>query len=275
MSSSFVNPSSISESGPSRKRPRSDVSSEERKEARAHRNRIAAQNSRDRRKAQFCQLERRVQELEEENRQLRAGYGLAQATTPPPKSPEQAARDRENEELKERIKTLEKGWDAVVKALAAQGLPGNTGGDHWRGSAPCPADVPAAGGLDSLDLFAPINFPQSPSHLQDTAVSPVDDATMETLFREILATSPAPTQEASLLPLDQEAPVAVSEMSLTFEDAAGKGTPGSLLLSGSPEDLAWPHEELDVQRLLDLLPIDSMPMDSWEFSLDSTAVGVY
>jgi hypothetical protein len=33
------------------------------------------------------------------------------------------ARERENEELKERIKTLEKGWDAVVKALAAQGLP--------------------------------------------------------------------------------------------------------------------------------------------------------
>jgi hypothetical protein len=33
------------------------------------------------------------------------------------------ARDRENEELRERIKTLEKGWDAVVKALAAQGLP--------------------------------------------------------------------------------------------------------------------------------------------------------
>jgi X box-binding protein 1 len=33
------------------------------------------------------------------------------------------ARERENEELRERIKTLEKGWDAVVKALAAQGLP--------------------------------------------------------------------------------------------------------------------------------------------------------
>ena len=121
-SSSFVNPSSISEPGPSRKRPRSDVSSEERKEARAHRNRIAAQNSRDRRKAQFSVLERRVHELEEENRQLRAGYGLTPAT--PPKSAEQEARDRENEELRERIKTLEKGWDAVVKALAAQGLPG-------------------------------------------------------------------------------------------------------------------------------------------------------
>src|SRR5262245_30428047 len=33
------------------------------------------------------------------------------------------AREKENEELRERVKTLEKGWDAVVKALAAQGLP--------------------------------------------------------------------------------------------------------------------------------------------------------
>ena len=64
---------------PPRKRSRSDITPEERREARAHRNRIAAQNSRDRRKAQFAYLERRVQELEEENRQLRAGMGLAAA----------------------------------------------------------------------------------------------------------------------------------------------------------------------------------------------------
>ncbi|KAJ7496003.1 hypothetical protein B0H11DRAFT_1716298 [Mycena galericulata] len=132
-----VNPSSLSmhfspspapespEPGPSRKRPRTAASSEDRKEARAHRNRIAAQNSRDRRKAQFSYLERRVTELEEENKQLRAGL------LGPPASPDQLraedrerdkAKERENEELRERIKTLEKGWDAVMKALAAQGL---------------------------------------------------------------------------------------------------------------------------------------------------------
>ncbi|KAG5352993.1 hypothetical protein C0989_011503 [Termitomyces sp. Mn162] len=59
-----------------RKRPRTDATSEERKEARAHRNRIAAQNSRDRRKAQFAYLEQRVAELEEENRILRARRGV-------------------------------------------------------------------------------------------------------------------------------------------------------------------------------------------------------
>ena len=126
------------ESGPSRKRPRTNTSattSEERKEARAHRNRIAAQNSRDKRKAHFSYLERRVAELEDENRRLRAG-GLV----PPPTIPlstlgpvlpviddrrrteREIQKERENEELKARIRTLEKGWEAVVKALAAQGL---------------------------------------------------------------------------------------------------------------------------------------------------------
>lgn len=110
-------------SGPPRKRARSDVTPEERREARAHRNRIAAQNSRDRRKAQFSYLEQRVSELEDENRQLRAGMGL---TAPPHHSHEQKdeerekdrARERENEELRQRVKTLEAGWEAVMKALS-------------------------------------------------------------------------------------------------------------------------------------------------------------
>ncbi|KAF9264178.1 hypothetical protein L218DRAFT_943990 [Marasmius fiardii PR-910] len=114
MSTDFKSESS-SLAGPSRKRPRSEVSSEERKEARAHRNRIAAQNSRDRRKAQFAYLERRVAELEDENKRLRAGL--------PPADPQQDAKDRENQELRARIATLERGLEAVVKAFAVQGLP--------------------------------------------------------------------------------------------------------------------------------------------------------
>ena len=105
---------------PPRKRSRSETTPEERKEARAHRNRIAAQNSRDRRKAQFSYLERRVVELEEENRQLRAGMGVSASSQEHQK---ELAREKENQELRERIKTLENGWDAVVKALAASGLP--------------------------------------------------------------------------------------------------------------------------------------------------------
>ncbi|KIK69070.1 hypothetical protein GYMLUDRAFT_67772 [Collybiopsis luxurians FD-317 M1] len=148
---SSTSPEPESQPGPSRKRPRSEISSEERKEARAHRNRIAAQNSRDRRKAQFTYLERRVAELEEENRQLRAGMGISPlvsspapvlSSSLPTKSSSDEARDRENEELKERIRTLEKGWDAVVKALAAQGLPtGITPSSSHTESLPPPSPV--------------------------------------------------------------------------------------------------------------------------------------
>lgn len=144
------------ESGPSRKRPRttSATTSEERKEARAHRNRIAAQNSRDKRKAHFSYLERRVAELEEENRRLRAG-GLV----PPPiipistfdpvfplhddrlRSERENQKERENEELKARIRTLEKGWETVMKALAAQGLSTGASASTPAQSTPLPTST--------------------------------------------------------------------------------------------------------------------------------------
>ncbi|KAJ7163565.1 hypothetical protein C8R43DRAFT_946996 [Mycena crocata] len=149
------------EPGPSRKRPRTTSSSEDRKEARAHRNRIAAQNSRDRRKAQFSYLERRVTELEEENKLLRAGLAV-----PPPRADQlkaeeqerEKAKERENGELRERIKTLEKGWDAVMKALAAQGLSTAT--------APAPAPAPVSPSPPAAD---PPAAPQPPS---ESAPSP-------------------------------------------------------------------------------------------------------
>jgi hypothetical protein len=107
---------------PSRKRARSDLSPEEKREARAHRNRIAAQNSRDRRKVQFQHLEQRVAELEDENRRLR---GAMVATSPElilqSTSERDKARERENQELRERIKVLEQGWASVVQALASAG----------------------------------------------------------------------------------------------------------------------------------------------------------
>lgn len=106
-----------------RKRPRSDLSPEEKREARAHRNRIAAQNSRDKRKAQFHQLEQRVAELEAENSQLRSSLASAQPglVLAPTLSERERQRDRENQELRERIKVLEQGWASVVQALTAAG----------------------------------------------------------------------------------------------------------------------------------------------------------
>jgi len=70
---------------------------EERKEARAHRNRIAAQNSRDKRKAQFGALEKRVAELEEENRRLRAGMSIEEVNLVEQRKAEEIERERARE----------------------------------------------------------------------------------------------------------------------------------------------------------------------------------
>ncbi|RPD57516.1 hypothetical protein L226DRAFT_457325 [Lentinus tigrinus ALCF2SS1-7] len=156
-------------SGPPRKRARSEVTPEERREARAHRNRIAAQNSRDRRKAQFAYLEHRVQELEEENRQLRAGMGLTELSPRPTEQKDEErekdrAREKENEELRQRIKTLETGWEAVMKALAASGLPLNVPSAPSSSSSTSPSSnpsAPATSGHLPTTTF-PVFVPQSP-----------------------------------------------------------------------------------------------------------------
>ncbi|KAI6113255.1 hypothetical protein EDD16DRAFT_1160535 [Pisolithus croceorrhizus] len=172
MSTHFVDPSSLSlpmsSNEPPRKRPRSAISPEERKEARAHRNRIAAQNSRDRRKAHFSYLERRVAELEEENHRLRAGLSASPAPSTSFASDieyerehsrrrAEEQRERENQELRERIRSLEKGYEAVVRALAAH-------------------DSPITFANDSLDLpFSPAFSPlPSSSLLLDSPKPPLD-----------------------------------------------------------------------------------------------------
>ena len=140
--------------GPSRKRARTDMSAEERKEARAHRNRIAAQNSRDKRKAQFSALESRIAELEEENRQLRAGMGYADLQRADERRREELerelARERENADLKERIKSLETSWQAVINVLAAQGLP------------PASAAAPPSPSSTNTPTTFPVLVPSSP-----------------------------------------------------------------------------------------------------------------
>ena len=152
---------------PPRKRPRSDVPAEQRREARAHRNRIAAQNSRDKRKAQFVYLEKRVAELEEENQRLRAGMGLSQFVPADNKSVSLEAESiqvRENRELKERIKSLESGWSAVIKALQASGLPLNIQVPQPAPTnSPLPSSTSSAGPLHTTVLSLPTVYPLSPA----------------------------------------------------------------------------------------------------------------
>ncbi|KAI0645804.1 hypothetical protein C8Q79DRAFT_892919, partial [Trametes meyenii] len=154
-------------SEPPRKRSRSEVTPEERREARAHRNRIAAQNSRDRRKAQFAYLERRVSELEEENRQLRTGMGLTQSHHSHEQKDEERekdrARERENEELRQRVKTLEAGWEAVMKALAASGLPLQLPSGPLPSTPSSTPSAPATSGQSPSATTFPVFVPPSPA----------------------------------------------------------------------------------------------------------------
>ncbi|KAJ7691288.1 hypothetical protein B0H17DRAFT_1063380 [Mycena rosella] len=268
-----------SEPGPSRKRARTSSSSEDRKEARAHRNRIAAQNSRDRRKAQFSYLERRVSELEEENRQLRAGLVVSPPRPEQVKVEEHQAKDRENEELRERIKTLEKGWDAVMKALAAQGLSTST-----ASPAPTASDTPST----AAPAPTPTPSPSAPSPVQpasETPASPAFPAALEPTMT--FPISPAPSHTSLDFDLDLDlasssssfmsspvlTPKTEHELDSTRHPAAG-GLQLNLALPGVDSDGRPSPEEsaIDDATMEDLfreilapsprLPSASLPFDA-------------
>jgi len=166
-SSATVRPDESTIMEPPRKRARSDLSTEQRREARAHRNRIAAQNSRDKRKVQFAYLEKRVADLEEENQRLRADMSLPQPASADNKtvSPErESVQARENRELKERIKSLESGWSAVIKALQASGLPLDIQVPPPASTdSPLPPSTSSAGSLPTIVPSSPAVYPLSPA----------------------------------------------------------------------------------------------------------------
>jgi len=94
------------------------MTAEERREARAHRNRLAAQSSRDRKKVQFEALSTRVSQLEHENRSLRLGLSTSSSS-----SVADDALAKENAELRARIEQLEQAWQNMTKILGTMILP--------------------------------------------------------------------------------------------------------------------------------------------------------
>lgn len=96
------------------------MTADERRDARAHRNRLAAQGSRDRKKAQFEQLSLQVSQLEEENRSLRLGLVSSSSSS---SASVDAALAKENKELRERIQQLEQAWQNMTKILGAMSIP--------------------------------------------------------------------------------------------------------------------------------------------------------
>ncbi|KAF8894361.1 hypothetical protein CPB84DRAFT_1748498 [Gymnopilus junonius] len=290
--------------GPARKRPRTssakDTSapgsnpaptlSEQRKEARAHRNRIAAQNSRDRRKAQFAYLERRVVELEEENRRLRVGMGVGSPTVVPAqtlpvfasssvplpvtlshpsdeqlRAERERAKDRENEELRERIKTLERGWETVVRALTAQGLTaGLLGGVQTPPPSTTPTAQPSPSSQTSVSSKPTYNaFPSpAPSHssldpeLTSSSTTFAPTASLpdfSTSLSHNRIPSPSPAQPAVQPPTHSEPTRHLARVATT-------GGP-SLVRSVSLQRVDFSSAEVQVQSATQVLP-SRVPPDS-------------
>ena len=99
-----------------KRRSRTGFTPEERREARAHRNRIAAQSSRDRKKAQFSELSARVAELEAENRVLKLGGHLSIPQL------SDSSIVQENAALKARVQQLELAWQNMAKLIGSMPL---------------------------------------------------------------------------------------------------------------------------------------------------------
>lgn len=109
-----------------KRRPRGSMTAEERREARAHRNRLAAQSSRDRKKAQFELIAQKVAELEEENRSLRLDIGrssLSSLGSSSTTAVTDSAVSQENAELRARIKQLEQAWQNMSRILGSVSIP--------------------------------------------------------------------------------------------------------------------------------------------------------
>ncbi|KAF9222522.1 hypothetical protein BS17DRAFT_166661 [Gyrodon lividus] len=231
---------------PPRKRPRSAVTPEERKEARAHRNRIAAQHSRDRRKAHFVHLERRVAELEEENRRLRAGIPASPSPSASTASEPEVAtiereqeqqrkwteqqRERENEELRERIRSLEKGYEAVVRALAAQGNDPSVSANIPTPPSTSPASIVSFGHQP------PLSQAVSPAAIE-SSTTPSPNATTLSLVPSF-PLSPAPTHSTLV-----DSPVMFAGDSLEFPLSPAFSISDITLGSATP--MASPKEPLD------------------------------
>jgi hypothetical protein len=150
--------STLSEMTP-RKRPRvsEGATSGEKKEARAARNRIAAQESRDRRKREFADLHQRVAQLEAENAALRENKPFVTGI-------EKTERlERENAELLERVTRLEAALTTVLPLIQ---------GGATRAALPTPAPSPSPSSFQTLSPSTTEPSTETARHLARVATVP-------------------------------------------------------------------------------------------------------
>ncbi|EJU06342.1 hypothetical protein DACRYDRAFT_19535 [Dacryopinax primogenitus] len=192
--------------------PGPDASPEERRAARAQRNRIAAQSSRDRRKQEYSYLRDRISELEQENQLLRAGHFLPQALTSPAlsstslestpastsTSADQWKRDieSENRDLRNKVANLERMFALIAPAAMNSLSPAPDAASTSVQPTPVAPDIPqsvptrhlAPGGYQSTIP----NFPFPPNPLA------LDRATADWLLSLLQYGPPIPQPSASL-----------------------------------------------------------------------------
>ncbi|CCA66383.1 hypothetical protein PIIN_00069 [Serendipita indica DSM 11827] len=234
-SASDYSPEPTAVSAPPKRRARGSMTAEERREARAHRNRLAAQASRDRKKVQHDQLCLRVSQLEEENRALRLGISGSSAS-----NALDAALAKENAELRARVQQLELAWQNMTKILGSMAIP-----------------VPQA---DRSAVKSPVlNFPLSPAPTSVSSFtvrdclhrdSPAAGTSFEALFDPQILVGAEHTGTTTMYNVNQKPASPVvndhhDQCSLLLTPVVDSADNGLISLE---------HGYSEMDRLLDLLP---------------------
>lgn len=172
-----------------KRRSRTGFTPEERREARAHRNRIAAQSSRDRKKAQFSELSARVAELEAENRALKLGGHLSIPQL------SDSSIVQENAALKARVQQLELAWQNMAKLMGSMPL---------IQAQPVPVLRPHIQPLLSLPLSPAPTTLSAPESLETPAEPTCESARFANVSLETSLQRVAPSARQSVLRLLME-----------------------------------------------------------------------
>jgi hypothetical protein len=205
--------SSSSETSPARKRPRvsESATSEEKKEARAARNRIAAQESRDRRKREFGELHERVAMLEAENAALRegcsSGSGPSLSTASVNGNERTERLERENAELLERVARLE--------TVLTNVLPLIQGGASRNNTTSLPSPAPSTSSFQTS--------PSSPL-VNSTLPATVSSETTRHLARVATVTVPSPSLDVKEVTPQQRV---ISESTMQSRQSCSQVSPSS------------------------------------------------
>ncbi|KAL0563916.1 hypothetical protein V5O48_018143, partial [Marasmius crinis-equi] len=205
---------------------------------------IAAQNSRDRKKAHFSYLEQRVNELEEENKRLRASASLPPSTHTSTNGAgagagrsrtkeEEEAKEKENQELRARIVTLEQGLEAVVKAFTSQGT--GVGVPSIGGSASTTTsgvDGSTLTTVPTTSTTTPASHPSTSTSTPPTTLTPSTDLSLSSI------PTPSPFPSTSSLPLSAPFPSSSSSPSPSIHDLFN--TPTAVAIEDTGGDHAKP-----------------------------------